>query len=122
MLGAILSWEGQDPDLAAEHFLTVASYNLQHPAQFMEDVLEGLRIAVVDYLYYGVSPAELRRRAGRTYEGKRRVLKPENERRPVLHRWEMTIADVYLSDHPEGAADRVRTWGKSLAGSFHREL
>ncbi len=34
MLGAILAWEYHDPELMAEHFLTVASYNLQHPAQF----------------------------------------------------------------------------------------
>jgi hypothetical protein len=34
MLGAIIAWEYHDPALLAEHFLTVASYNLQHPAQF----------------------------------------------------------------------------------------
>ena len=32
-LGAILAWEWQDPELQAVHFLTVASYTLQHPAQ-----------------------------------------------------------------------------------------
>lgn len=29
-LGSILAWEYNDPALMAEHFLTVASYNLQN--------------------------------------------------------------------------------------------
>ncbi|HEY0736847.1 MAG TPA: DUF5946 family protein [Herpetosiphonaceae bacterium] len=36
-LGALIAWEYDDPELAAEHFLTVAAYNLQHPAQFTDD-------------------------------------------------------------------------------------
>jgi hypothetical protein len=32
MLGGIIAWEYQDCALMAEHFFTVASYNLQHPA------------------------------------------------------------------------------------------
>lgn len=32
MLGLLIAWEYDDPDRRAEHFLTVASYNLQHPA------------------------------------------------------------------------------------------
>ena len=40
-LGMIGVWEFQDPELMAEHFLTVASYNLQHPAQFTDgDIIE----------------------------------------------------------------------------------
>jgi hypothetical protein len=38
------------------------------------------------------------------------VLKPEAERQPVLRQWTMTIADVYLPDQPQGAAERVRAW------------
>jgi hypothetical protein len=38
------------------------------------------------------------------------VLKPESERQPVLRQWSMAIADVYLPEQPEGAADRVRAW------------
>ena len=118
MLGALGAWEFQDPELMAGHFLTVASYNLQHPAQFTDEALAGLRTAVIDYLDHGVSTVELRRRAARAYEGKRRVLKPEAERQPVLRQWAMTIADVYIPNHPEGAAGRVRKWGTSIRREF----
>lgn len=113
-LGAILAWEWQDPELQAVHFLTVAAYNLQHPAQFTDAALAGLRAAFIDYLDKGVTIAEIRTRMTRMAAGKSRVLRPEAERRPVLRRWRMTIADVYLSGQPEGAAQRVIAWTASL--------
>ncbi|NUM47733.1 MAG: hypothetical protein HUU38_23760 [Anaerolineales bacterium] len=119
MLGALIAWETFDPKLSAEHFLTVAAYNLQHPAQFTDEVMVGLREAVVDYLDHGVSPHFLRQRAARAYEGKRRVLKPEAERHPVLRAWPLTIASVYLPDQPEGAAERVRLWGEAIRRTFN---
>jgi hypothetical protein len=109
-LGAILGWEFEDPELQAEHFLTVAAYNLQHPAQFTAEALADLQVALVDRLDHDVSTPVLRQRAAAKYNGKKRVLKPEAERRPVLRRWQMTIADVYLPDQPQGAAGRVRLW------------
>src|SRR5688500_6450142 len=108
MLGAIMAWEAQDRELLAEHFLTVASYNLQHPAQFTEEALAGLRAAFRERLDRGMAIAEIRRRVGAAVAGATRVLKPEHERTPVLRQWAMTIADVYLPDQPEGAAGRVR--------------
>jgi hypothetical protein len=113
-MAAILGWESQDPELAAEHFLTVASYNLQHPAQFTEEALDGLRVSFIDRLDHGVPAQALRRRAARVYNGKKRVLKRESERHPVLRRWRMTIADVYLPDQPQGAAGRVRRWAATI--------
>ena len=113
-LGAILAWEWQDPELQAVHFLTVAAYNLQHPAQFTDAALAGLRAAFIDYLDKGVTVAEIRARMSRLTEGKSRVLRPEAERRPVLRRWRMTITDVYLSGQPEGAAQRVIAWAANL--------
>ena len=109
-LGALLAWEWQDPALAAVHFLTVASYNLQHPAQFTDEALAGLRAAFSEHLDQGIAVAEVRRRVSSITEGKTRVRKPEADRRPVLRPWPMTIADVYLPDQPQGAADRVRAW------------
>jgi hypothetical protein len=111
MLGMLLAWEYDDPELRAEHFLTVASYNLQHPAQFTEATLAGLRAAYIDY-------AEIRRRVGKAAAGVTRVLKPEHERQPVLRQWAMTIADVYLPDQPEGAAERVRAWAAVIRRAF----
>jgi hypothetical protein len=118
MLGAILAWEYQDPELLAEHFLTVASYNLQHPAQFTEDTLAGLRAVFVERVDGGLGIAEIRRRVGKVAAGATRVSKPEAERTPVPRQWAMTIADVYLPDRPEGAAGRVRSW----AAAIRREL
>jgi hypothetical protein len=118
MLGAIGAWEFQDPELMAEHFLTVASYNLQHPAQFTEAALAGLRAAFIDRLDKGVAVAEIRRRVGRASAGSARVLRPESERHPVLRQWAMTIADVYLPEQPQAAAERVRAW----AAAIRREL
>jgi hypothetical protein len=69
-LGLVIAWEAEDPELAGEHFLTVASYNLQHPAQFTDEALAGLRVALVDRLDRDVAVGELRRRAARAYEGK----------------------------------------------------
>ncbi len=117
-LGAIIAWEYQDPELLAEHFLTVASYNLQHPAQFTDEALAGLRVALIDRLDHDVSVENLRRRNSHTYEGNKRVMKPAAEWHPVLRHWTMTIANVYLPDQPEGAATRVRAW----AAAIRREL
>jgi hypothetical protein len=113
-LGMLLSWEGNDPALQAEHFLTVAAYNLQHPAQFTDAALAGLRAALVDRLDRGVADVELRRRAARQFEGPARVLRKPAERQPVLRRWPMTIADVYLPEQPAGAAARVRAWAAAI--------
>ena len=110
MLGMLLAWEYDDPELQAEHFLTMACYNLQHPAQFTEATLAGLRAVFIEKLDYGLAVAEIRRRVGKAAAGATRVLKPEEERRPVLRQWAMTIADVYLPDQPTGAAVRVRAW------------
>lgn len=113
-LGAIIAWEYADPELLAEHFLTVAAYNLQHPAQFTADALEGLRSAFIDRLDMNVSVETLRRRAARMYNGPQRVLRDEASRQPVLRLWKMTIADVYLSNQPQGGAKRVRVWAACI--------
>lgn len=120
-LGWLIGWEQRDPDLAALHFVTVASYNLQHAAQFQPDVLARLREAFIAHLDRGLPASEIRRRMGSAYAGSARVLRPESERRPVLRRWPMTIADVYLPDQPDGAADRVRAWAASIRAELERE-
>ena len=117
-LGAVTAWEWQDPQLQALHFLTVASYNLQHPAQFTDEALAGLRALYKDYLDHSLSATTLRRRAAHAAWGSQRILREQEERLPVLRRWEMTIADVYCQGRAEGAAERVRKW----AAVIRREL
>ncbi len=110
----VLAWEVDDSELAAEHFFTVACYNLQHPAQFTNEALAWLRSALIDALDNGVPASELRRRAARGFNGPQRVLRPKLEREPALHRWAMTIGDVYLHSNPDGAAGRVREWAAAI--------
>lgn len=119
-LGALLAWEWQDPALMAQHFLTVASYNLQHPAQFTEVALAGLRKQYIDHLDNNLPVDEIRRRVARIAEGRVKVLVPEAERHPMLRQWPMTIADVYISDQPTGAADRVKAWATSIREELSR--
>ena len=113
-LGVIITWEWQDPALLAQHFLTVAAYNLQHPAQFTDAAIAGLRELFIAHLDQGMALAEVRRRVAQSSAGSVSVLKPKAERRPVLCHWSMTIADVYVPDQPEGAADRVKAWAASI--------
>ena len=113
----LLAWEFDDAELRAVHFLTVACFNLQHPAQFTDEALAGLRAMFIDHLDRGAGLAELRRRAGRA-EGATRVLRPPSKRRPVPRRWGMTIADVYLPDQPAGAAGRVRAWATPIRAAL----
>jgi hypothetical protein len=114
-LGVLLAWEQDDPALQREHFLTVASYNLQHPARFTDDAISGLRQALADHLDRGVPVAEIRRRASAATDGRTRVHREEPPLRPVLREWPMTIADVYLPDAPEGVAERVRAWARTIS-------
>jgi len=55
MLGMLIAWEYDDPELRAEHFLTVACYNLQHPAQFTDATLAGLRAVFIERLDQGLA-------------------------------------------------------------------
>ena len=114
MFGQLLAWEVDDAELRAEHFLTVASYNLQHPAKFTDEAIAGLRQSYDDYLDRGIPLAELRRRASAAVEGSKRVRRDEASVRPVLRAWPMTVADVYHGCRVEGAAERVRSWAREI--------
>jgi hypothetical protein len=58
MLGMLLAWDCDDPALQAEHFLTVACSNLQHPAQLSEATLAGLGAVFIEKLDYGLAVAD----------------------------------------------------------------
>jgi hypothetical protein len=113
-LGRILAWESHDPALFGVHFLTVACYNLQHPASYTDEAIAGLSETLKAVLDDGLGIAEVRRRTSDRYDGAQRVRRPEADRRPVRRDWEMTVADVYLPDRPEGATERVKTWAAAV--------
>lgn len=112
--GALLAWEADDPELLAEHFLTVATFNLQHPAQFTDEALTALRDTFIDHLDRGLPVPEIRSHMSKEFEGSRRVQLDEAKRQPNPRIWSMTITDVYIPEKPEGAAERVRVWAKSI--------
>ena len=112
--GQLLAWEVDDAALRGVHFLTVASYNLQHPARFTDEAIAGLRQSYIDYLDRGISIEEIRRRATAAFDGPKRVRRNEASVRPVLRPWPMTVADVYHGGRPEGAAERVRRWAAEI--------
>jgi hypothetical protein len=113
-LGGIIAWEYDDPELLAEHFKTVACYNLQHPAQFTDEAIAGLKTALIEHLDKGLSVPDIRRRNSKSYEGNKRVLKDISKRCPVQRTWKMTISDVYIPHCPERAAERVREWAAAI--------
>ncbi len=112
--GGVLAWEWHDPDLQSVHFLTVASYNFQHPAQFTHEALEKLQEMFIDHLDNGTPVSLLRQRMARNAAGEKKVLRDVAIQQKILRHWHMTIADVYLPDHPQEAADRVRAWASSI--------
>lgn len=113
-LGAVLAWEWQDPELFALHFVTVASYNLQHPAQFTAEAIAGLKRAYADHLDRGTPVSLIRTEVSAAVDGNTRVKRPPGDQRPVLRHFDMTIADVYQSGHSEEAAARVRAWAQAI--------
>jgi hypothetical protein len=114
MFCLLLAREQEDPELLAEHYLTVACYNVQHPAQFTGEAIAGLERGLIDRLDKDVPVALLRRRASQAFEGSRRVRRPAAERRIVQRDWPMTIADVCTMDDLSGAAARVKQWAASI--------
>ena len=116
--GQILAWEVDDAELRAVHFVTVASYNLQHPAWLTDEAITGLRQAYIDHLDRGVSVAEIRRRVSAAAAGAKRVRRDAASVRPVLRAWPMTIDEVYHDAQPDGAAERVRQWARAISSTL----
>jgi hypothetical protein len=115
---ALLAMEGQDPALAAEHFFTVACYNLQHPSQFTGEALDGLLSSLGGILNGSLSIEDVRRRTAAEYNGPKKVLRPAWGRQVVLKLWTMTTADVYRPLQSQGTAERVRKWAESIQCDF----
>ena len=112
-LHGIQSLEQADPELQALHFLTVAAYNIQHPAQFMPEAIAGLRQSFSEYLDGRLTIENIKRR-GQEFNGPKRVLRPAMERTLILRCWKMTTADVFLPADPAGTAARIKVWADSI--------
>lgn len=123
LLGAIISWEYDDPDLLSEHFKTVSCYNLQHPAKFTEEAIEGLKKVFIEHLDNGLTVEQIRKIHAQSYGGNKRVLKDASKMCPVEpgQKPKMTIADVYSEGCKEKAAQRVRKRAESIREELRGE-
>ena len=108
--GVLLAWEWQEPELLAQHFLTVAFLQLATPGAVHRRRHRQPAQLFIAHLDQGLAVAEIRLRVAQRAAGTVRVLKPENERRPMLRHWAMTIADVCIPDQP-GRGQRVTGLG-----------
>lgn len=117
MFGVVLSWEAFDQDLLNLHFWTVATYNLQHPAQFTEEAIKGLREVYLEAYEKEVPISYIRKKMSRLTEGKVHVIKKVNIT-PCLKSWPITIADIYHHNQHIGVSHRVLQWRKSVRSAL----
>lgn len=121
MLGAVTSWEWQDDELAALHFLTVATFNLQHSSRFSDAALASLRQVYIEHIDNGLTVSAIRRIHRDLFAGSARVRSLGAERAVISRNWPKTIADVHDSG-PGGAAQRVLAWARSVRPLLEGEM
>lgn len=112
-LHGLLALEQHDAALQALHFLTVAAYNIQHPAAFTPEAVVSLRQSFLDYLDGRITLEQVKERS-REFDGANKVLKPVADRTPILRVWPVTTADVYKPSQPQGTAERAKKWVESI--------
>jgi hypothetical protein len=124
----LLVLESQIPGGSGEepHFLAVATYNLQHPREFMPAMLVGLRRTLADVLAGRATVADARHRARGATDGPTRVLRrvemPFSAAELKLlsawpTHWTMTIRDV-CGVAPERYTAQVRVWANAVTADL----
>lgn len=116
----LLALEFTDPRAGSVHFLTVACYQLQHPASFRltAEARRWLEDALRDVVMHGQPAMAVRDTLQRAYDGHRRVRDTATAPAPRV-RWSATVADVGVGD-PERHAARVRAWAVSVLSDLDR--
>jgi hypothetical protein len=111
---------------AEPHFFAVASYNLQHPGDFVPSVLTGLRDTLADVLAGRATLDDARMRARRATNGATRVRRRadtalSDAERAIVEtwpvRWAMTVRDV-VDVPPADYAARVRAWATAVVAEL----
>ena len=120
MFGTLLAWEWQDPELLAQHFLTVSSFQLQHPAPFTDEAIRGLQLALAGVVRGELTVEQVRWQTHAAYDGAARVHRPVSDVQRRLRTWPITIADVYEGGQA-GAASRVKAWAQSISDNSELE-
>lgn len=115
----ILALEYQDPGgVGALHHLTVLCYVVQHPNQYSSEALAWASNMLEAILEFGLSGAEVRRRAREVFAPEARQWRVTRSLRPTGSlsepiRWRMTVADVAFGD-PAGHTQRVLRWAQAV--------
>ncbi len=110
---SMLALEFEDPAVfGAVHHVTVLCYNLQHPANFSEDALEWMRSTLRAIVEEGLSPAELRQRSRKQYNGQVKVLS-KIPKAPRKVEWSRTVMDI-RTDAAEVYVSDVMAWAGAI--------
>lgn len=120
----MLFWENEDAGRGAVHHLMVLCYHLQHPSLYSREGLAHGRQLLADFVEFGLSPSEARKRnSARVDSGRRNwaiTARPGNQGayvRPVA--WAMTAVDV-IAGGAEGYLENVVAWANSTHAAIHR--
>ncbi|HWQ20563.1 MAG TPA: DUF5946 family protein [Methanotrichaceae archaeon] len=111
----ILALEYGSPAIfGAVHHITVICYNLQHPDSFTEEALAWMQSSLRSIIEEGLTPAELRERAGKKFKGsasvKRHTSQAETDRRT---QWSLTVLDI-RTDDPQKYIEDITAWARSM--------
>ncbi len=116
---ALLALEYQDPTgYGAAHHLLVMSYVLQHPDEFTDQALEWERHSLKSALD-GLPPSELRKQAGKSFNGQAHVKKKTPSHPPGWPaQWPLTVSYIYAAIEKEYNTTQyielVKTWAGSI--------
>lgn len=115
----VLALEFEDPAyFGAVHHITVMCYNIQHPDAFSDDALDWMRKSLRAVMVDGLTPAELRKQAGKGVAGGMKVRRRgEQKSVPARTVWSMTVMDVRTDSAEIYHAD-IRAW----AGAILKDL
>ncbi len=110
---SMLALEFEDPAVfGAVHHVTVICFNLQHPGAFSGEALTWMRSTLRAIVEEGLSPAELRERSKKKFNGHVSVLS-KAPKAPEKVEWSMTAMDV-RTDSPEVYVSDIMAWAKSI--------
>ncbi len=114
----ILALEYENPAIfGAVHHITVLCYNLQHPDSFTAEAISWMQSSLRAIIEEGLSPMELRKRAGKEFKGNVKVLRQiaytETTETPRKIRWPITVMDIRTNE-PEIYIEDVKAWAKSI--------
>ncbi len=110
---SMLALEFDDPAVfGAVHHVTVICFNLKHPSAFSEEALSWMRSTLRAIVEEGLTPAELRERSKKQFNGRVSVLN-KAPKAPETVSWSMTVADI-RTDDPEAYVNDVRAWARAI--------